>query len=563
MNWKKEVVLAFVFLKIEKDMEFSYVYNSAMKLGQTYLVISTIIVTSIFSHSTTVMAQTNINIQEIIKNSDRYDAENITQVQQLRDISPGDWSYEAIRNLTQRFGCIKGFPDRVFQGDRFLTRDQFAAGLNSCLSNIERLMTSSKSLSTEANLEDIRLSQWDTKIAQKLAAMNSVVEERETKITNLENSQFSTTSKLIGEVVFGLGSIVAGSKDNGESNIDRVPFLGEQVTLELATSFTGQDELSIELEAANLPNLADASNTFQGELSFSGSNDNNLELNLMAYTFSVADDLEIIIGTTGLAADDIAESINFFASDNGGSGSISNFANLNPIYETSEDAGLGIIYELGEKIEFNAGYLASPANEPTENGGIFNAPYGAIAQAIISPSDRFNLAFTYIHSRNQSDTDTGSDLANVQSYTEDEFGEEVPTVSDSYGAEFDYELTDFLVLGGWGGLSKVTTLSSLDGQIDRGTQDVWNWAITLACPDLGKEGNLAGIVIGAEPWVTDSTIDSLGKDQSMSLHLEAFYQYRFFDRLAITPGIIWITAPENSDRENDLVIGTIRTTFSF
>ena len=111
-----------------------------------------------------------------------------------------------------------------------------------------------------------------------------------------------------------------------------------------------------------------------------------------------------------------------------------------------------------------------------------------------------------------------------------------------------------MVIGGWGGLSKVTTLSTLSGEIDRGTQSVWNWAVSLSFPDLGKEGNLGGIVVGAEPWVTSSSINSLGEDENMSLHLEAFYLYRLSDNLAITPGIIWITAPDNSDRENDLAI---------
>ncbi len=109
----------------------------------------------------------------------------------------------------------------------------------------------------------------------------------------------------------------------------------------------------------------------------------------------------------------------------------------------------------------------------------------------------------------------------------------------------------------------MTTLSTLSGEIDRGTQDVWNWAISIALPDLSKEGNLGGLVIGAEPWVTNSSIDSLGKDENMSLHLEAFYQYRLSDNIAITPGIVWITAPDNSDRENDLIIGAVRTTFTF
>ncbi len=542
-----------------------------IKLGQIYL--ATLVATSIISNSTTVLAQ--INLEKINQQRDYatlnltnrhkleitvQETEQITQVHRLRDVSPKDWSYEALRSLAERYGCITGFPAQIYQGNQPLSRYEFAAGFNSCLEKIESLISSSN----RVNREDIEIiNRLAQDFSQEIAVLSSKVDNLDSRFTLINDHQFSTTSILTGEAVFGLGSVLTGSKDDGESNIERVPFLGNQVTLELVTSFTGEDELSIELEAANLPDLADVTATFQGELSFSGSNDNNLELDLVAYTFLLGDSLEIIIGATGLAADDIAETINFFEGDNGADGAISNFGGLNPIYETSGDAGLGMIYELGETIEISAGYLADPANEPTDEGGIFNAPYGAIAQVIVSPSDRLNLAFTYIHSRDRSDTDTGSDLANLQSFTEDEFDEAVPTVSDSYGAEFSYELSDFLVVGGWGGLSKVTTLSTLSGEIERGTQDVWNWALTLAFPDLGKEGNLGGIVIGAEPWVTNSSIDNLGEDEEISLHLEAFYQYRLSGNIAITPGIVWITAPSNNDQSDDLVIGVIRTTLAF
>ncbi|ELS02486.1 Carbohydrate-selective porin, OprB family [Xenococcus sp. PCC 7305] len=119
------------------------------------------------------------------------------------------------------------------------------------------------------------------------------------------------------------------------------------------------------------------------------------------------------------------------------------------------------------------------------------------------------------------------------------------------------------MLGAWSGLSKVTTLSTLEGLSDRGTQDIWNWAVTLVFPDLGKEGNLGGIVLGTEPWVTTSSIDALEEDKDLSWHIEAFYQYQITDNIAVTPGIVWITAPDNNSRNDDLVIGAIRTTFSF
>ena len=62
-----------------------------------------------------------VNIEEIIQQSDRYNSENITQVQQLKDISPLGWSYEAVPSLAQKYGCVKGFDDGIFQCDRAMT----------------------------------------------------------------------------------------------------------------------------------------------------------------------------------------------------------------------------------------------------------------------------------------------------------------------------------------------------------------------------------------------------------------------------------------------------------
>ncbi len=188
------------------------------------------------------------------------------------------------------------------------------------------------------------------------------------------------------------------------------------------------------------------------------------------------------------------------------------------------------------------------------------------------------IALTYVHGYDQSDTGVGSDLANIKSLTaagEDAdpldpgvFEAGVPTVNNSYGAQFSFALSDRLVIGGWGGLSKVKTLDQFvaDGQtVGRGTQDIWNWAATLAFPDLIKEGSLGGIIVGMEPWVASSTIDTegFGEDEEQSLHAEAFYQYQLNDNIAITPGVIYVNKPDNNSDNDDLFIGTLRTTFSF
>jgi carbohydrate-selective porin OprB len=53
------------------------------------------------------------------------------------------------------------------------------------------------------------------------------------------------------------------------------------------------------------------------------------------------------------------------------------------------------------------------------------------------------------------------------------------------------------------------------------------------------------------------------EDEDTSLHLEAFYTYQVTDNIAITPGVVWITAPDHNSDIDDLVLGTVRTTFSF
>ena len=97
-------------------------------------------------HRDRVLAQTE---QETLNQIEQYTQEGqeksinqVTNVNQLKDVSPTDWSYEALRGLTERYGCLSGLPDGTYQGDRPITRNEFAAGLNSCFQQIERSINS-------------------------------------------------------------------------------------------------------------------------------------------------------------------------------------------------------------------------------------------------------------------------------------------------------------------------------------------------------------------------------------------------------------------------------------
>ncbi|MBD2105949.1 S-layer homology domain-containing protein [Nodosilinea sp. FACHB-13] len=55
------------------------------------------------------------------------------------DVSPDHWAYEALLNLAGTYGCVSGYPDGTFRGEDTVTRYEFAAGMDSCLSVLSDL----------------------------------------------------------------------------------------------------------------------------------------------------------------------------------------------------------------------------------------------------------------------------------------------------------------------------------------------------------------------------------------------------------------------------------------
>jgi hypothetical protein len=90
----------------------------------------------------------NREVAEATYNQDYQDysqlLDQVTSINQFRDVSPSEWSYEALKNLVENYGCIVGYPDLTYRGDRPLTRNEFAAGLSACLTQLERRMMDSK-----------------------------------------------------------------------------------------------------------------------------------------------------------------------------------------------------------------------------------------------------------------------------------------------------------------------------------------------------------------------------------------------------------------------------------
>ncbi len=486
----------------------------------------------------------------------------VTSVSQLSDVQPTDWAFQALQSLVERYGCIAGYPNGTYRGNRAMTRYEFAAGLNACLERVNELIaTATSDLVTKEDLATLQRLQEE--FSAELATLRGRVDSLEARTAELEANQFSTTSKLQGEVVAAVTDVLSGDTNNSDNTT-----FAARTRIEFVTSFTGKDTLFTRLEANNI--VAPDIGTPEGSFSFAGEDgDTNIALDALYYQFPLGKNTQVIAIANAGAADDFADTVNIFDGD-GGSGALSNFGTRNPIYYQMDGAGLGITQQFGNNLELSLGYLANSANDPSDGNGLFNGGYGALAQLTFKPSDRFTIGLTYINAYNQELT-TGSNRANprtflggvVQNITNSADTVSVPISSNSYGLEASFKFSDNFVIGGWVGYTNATSLSTRGGLIDRGNVDIWNWAVTLGFPDLGKKGNLAGLIVGMEPKVTSSSINEIDEDSDTSLHLEAFYQYQVTDNIAITPGVIWLTAPDHNSNNDDIVMGVIRTTFSF
>jgi hypothetical protein len=503
--------------------------------------------------------------------------EQVTSVSQLRDVQPTDWAFQALQSLVERYGCIEGYPDRTYRGNRAMTRYEFAAGLNRCLDRIQELIAA---LPQGINREDLdRLRRLQEEFAGEIANLRGRVDNLEARLTTVEAQQFSTTTKLNGEVIFAPASIFAGDNAFG-GKLDRNPILGYRARLDFVTSFTGKDTLLTRLQAGNLPAFSSVTLTPEGDLFYGAgpfeTADNSLVLDELSYTFPIGERTEVIISANASGTDGFTDTLNPYFDGDGGTGALSRFGTRPPIYYLSEGTGIGIRHKFTDSIELSLGYRADSgsASSPFSGEGLFKGAYGALAQLTFQPTERFKFGITYANSYNTTLL-TGSRVANLRStlaaFEPFEGDNNLPVSNNAYGAGFSWQVNPGFVIGGWGGYMNTRTLSTLDGQINRGSLNIYYGAVTLAFPDLLKKGSLGGIIVGIEP-IADATprlsTDLFraglgGDDDNISFHVEAFYQFQLTDNISITPGVIWLTAPDHNSDNRDIIIGTIRTTFTF
>ena len=516
----------------------------------------------------TIISQTQNNSRppyfgEIIDDTPPYFGE-IINVDQLQDVSPGHWAYEALRSLVEKYRCISDSQEGAFNGNRVMNRYEYAAVLNTCLLKVARSISSLNNRFVDQ--EDLATVQrLQAEFSTELKNITAKIDNLEERVAFVESRQFSTTTVLRGTVDFNVISAFGNQKavpsgQNPTEELDNTnTILSARTTLSLDTSFTGKDRLRTTIQAGNVSNFGTSfTGTDMTRLIGATNTDNDVVLSTLFYEFP--------IGKQGIVA--IAPLADFptriFPALNPVS-SISNFGAESPISSFAFGTGAVAYYQFTDQIAAGISYLTTSG--PSADEGLFNGQYTALTQITYTPSNKLGIALTYGRYYAPSPGSTvnitgskGSEFAQLP------FGEDTATSSNALGLQFTYKLSDRLILGGWASYFNAnaeTSPSVSDFSGSSGADaDIWSWAVTASLKDLGKLGSQLSFVFGMPPKVTNNDVFER-EDKDTSLHFELSYRYPLTDRIFITPGLLVITNPEHNANNDTTWVGLMRTTFKF
>ncbi|MGK7936569.1 MAG: iron uptake porin [Xenococcaceae cyanobacterium] len=540
----------------------------------------------------------------------------VTNVQQLRDVDPADWAYEALRSLVDRYGCIVGFPDQTYRGGKSLSRYEFAAGLNSCLNQIERLIASSEAVLRE-DLETIQ--RLIEEFQAELASIEGRVDNLEGRVAFLEDNQFSTTTKLTGNIFFNLtgasagGDILAETNDlNAPLNIrppargaDNNPIISNitddpQITfsyltwLNFNTSFTGQDLLVTQLAAGNGNSPANSFasaglyNTFgvpyvdQSAGPDIGSS--SVVIRELFYDFPVGDKFRIVVGPR----------VNWYRYFDGNAytffiNGASSFNSIGSTLSNLLDRGSGAVvsYDINKLLTFKVGYLGenneflpdeffNTSSDP--NKGLFSASQSITAELDFAIADRANIRLTYNRTTSDNNVAIFDEDGNLTGFgvggatgepiygvVDDGFGGTIGDApADTFTFNFDWTIVDWLGIFGRYSYGS-TSIFPRNPNVRKGEVNAQSFQAGLAFPDLGKEGALGTLSFLVPFDVLDGEkfLVSGNGDGGTQFEFELNYFYPVNNNLALVPAFYLISNPNNFDDNPNIYVGNLRMQFSF
>ena len=521
----------------------------------------------------------------------------------LADVPPTDRAVRAWQSLVKRYGCTLRPPDPT---NTAWTRTELAQDLNACADRISELVVAEAV--DPVKREDLAtIEKLQQEFAAELAQLQGRVDNIAAKTATLEKHQFSTTTKLTGNVWINFTSAIPSKDILAERGVagsafapprrdpitgvpsqvlrggrDTETTLSYYVFLNLNTSFTGKDALVTQLVTGNGNSPANqlvSAGFFNSWgtpfLDQTGTpTAGTVVIRELSYTFPVNNDISLAVGPR----------LNFYKYyDNnrytfflkGATSYNSNGSTL----ANAVDRGSGAVatWAINPQLKFTAGYLAenteflSSATFNTSSNprdGLFGGTYTIPVELAYAPTKNLNLKLHYAHTRLKAYNGfiggaVGEPLP--YGYADDGFGGQVKDANaDALVTNVEWNLSkNFGIFGrySWGrtGISPINPVRS------GGDVTVQSFQVGLGFPDLGKPGAL-GVVSFVMPQSFLSGRNFLlsgNGDGGNEYDLELSYYYPITDNISIVPAFYTIFHPNNFASNTPVYVANFRTQFSF
>jgi porin len=437
-----------------------------------------------------------------------------------------------------------------------MTRYEFAAALNAALERINSLIATGTAQQVSRN-DLATLQRLQEEFATELATLRGRVDGLEARTAELEANQFSTTTKLSGQVIMAVN---AGGFEGNEiisptgtllADEDPNPTVLYRASLFLNTSFSGTDRLTILIETGSNGARDNAAGVlepnFGSVLDFSVKppSSDNFGLGRVFYTFKPFENFTASLGPDIRPTDYVDR--NSYANLGFRDFTTLAFTNNYILFPVNgPSAGAAIDWNPGGgafkvRAVYAAAEAANPGSQrfvraaapftrllyPAGGGdlGLFGDTYQGMAELEYSPSRAFALRLQY----------SGGQIFDRR--------------FDVFGANVELALSpQFAVFGRYG-------LGSYDDTAFGDVEPNY-WMAGVALRDLLKPGALAGIAAG-QPFIEGAV------GNATQTNFEAFYNFPLTNNITLTPLVQVITNPGNQESNGTIFTGTLRTVFSF
>ncbi|OUW29828.1 MAG: porin [Cyanobacteria bacterium TMED177] len=508
--------------------------------------------------------------------------EQVTSITQFSDVYPTDWAYQALANLIERYGCVAGYPNGTFRGNRAMTRYEAAALLNACLDRITEVTDELRRLIKEFETE--------------LALIRGRVDGLEARVGELESTQFSTTTKLKGKATFVMGATHAkgdnpkaggyyGTDSKGNplglrrgynSNYGAFTF-SYDLRLGLKTSFTGKDLLFTRLRAGNMDNTpweGQGVNLTKIDTGMDG--DGQVVVDRLYYRFPLGSNFTVIAGPMLRNTEMMGYKPAVYGK--GGQKLLDFFAVLGTpgVWSKETGSGFGAIYSNKSNVAKGDAYWTVAANyvadagegnnsNPQTGGFMTDNSRGNVTAQIAYGSKKWGVGAGYRYNQCRSAFRRGTQYAaanrwHIPCYNSD--GERSGADANSWSFNAFWRPDD----SGWiPSISAGVGQSYLHGDLNYNHPTTTSsWMVGLQWSDVFLMGNDLGFAVGQPTFVTET--DS-GTPDDGNYAMELWYQFQVTDNIAITPGVFWLSRPWGEITPDDKSVGIfgglVQTVFKF